>query len=106
MHARVIHGGLAAIAMVVLLPWGSILMRVVPGRWAMKVHATMQMVALVVYFLGAAVGITLVRDVRIPGQSGGLVSYSLSEEGGGVVGTDGGRCRIRMSNIIPLLGWW
>lgn len=105
MHARVIHGGLAAIAMVVLLPWGSILMRVVPGRWAMKVHATMQMVALVVYFLGAAVGITLVRDVRIPGQSGGLVSYSFSEEGGGV-GADGGRCRIRMPNIIPLLGWW
>lgn len=106
MHARVIHGGLAAIAMVVLLPWGSILMRVVPGRWAMKVHATMQMVALVVYFLGAAVGITLVRDVRIPGQSGGLVSIPFLNKGEGWVGADGGRCRIRMSNIIPLLGWW
>lgn len=104
MHARAIHGVLAAIAMVVLFPWGSILVRVVPGRWAMKVHATMQMVALGVYFLGAALGIWLVQAVQIPGQSGGLVSFSLSEEG---VGADlGGRWRIRISGIILLLGWW
>lgn len=74
--------------MVVLFPWGSILVRVVPGRWAMKVHATMQMVALGVYFLGAALGIWLVQAVRIPGQSGGLVSYSFILDGKG--GADAG----------------
>ena len=76
-RARAIHGVLASLAMVVLFPWGSILMRVVPGRWAMWVHAAMQLVALLMFLVAVALGICLVRDVRIPGQSGGLVSSPL-----------------------------
>ncbi|KAK0743002.1 hypothetical protein B0T18DRAFT_174057 [Schizothecium vesticola] len=60
--------------MVVLFPWGSILMRVAPRRWAMPVHAAMQMVALSMFIVAATLGISLVREVRIPGQSGGLMS--------------------------------
>jgi hypothetical protein len=92
-RARATHGVLAALAMVVLFPWGSILMRVVPGRWAMRVHAAMQVVALSLYLVAVAIGIWLVREVRIPGQSGGLVSFILFRRR-----REGADCLGQMSN--------
>lgn len=75
MNYRRIHGILAALAMVVLFPVGSILMRVVPGRFAIWVHVAFQVLAFGIYVAAAGLGISLVRMVRIPG--GGLVSYPL-----------------------------
>ncbi len=58
--------------MVVLFPIGSILLRVLPGRFAVWVHGVFQLLAWCVYVAGAAVGVYLVTVVRVPG--GGLVS--------------------------------
>ncbi|KAK4038395.1 hypothetical protein C8A01DRAFT_37638 [Parachaetomium inaequale] len=68
---RRIHGILAALAMVLLFPIGSILLRVLPGRVGVWVHAVFQVLAWCVYVAGAAVGIYLVTLVQIPG--GGLL---------------------------------
>jgi hypothetical protein len=75
MDYRRIHGILAALAMVLLFPIGSILMRVIPGRLAVWVHAGFQVVTWCVYVAAAGLGIYLARMVQIPG--GGLVSFSL-----------------------------
>jgi hypothetical protein len=85
MDYRRIHGILAALAMVLLFPIGSILMRVIPGRLAVWVHAGFQALAWCVYVAAAGLGIYLVRMVQIPG--GGLVRSSSSQgcEGPGVV---------------------
>jgi len=80
MRARAIHGILAALAMVVLFPAGSIFMRVIPGRFAIWIHGLAQLVAYVVYIAAVGLGLYLVREVQIPFGDGNLVSDS-----GGVV---------------------
>lgn len=75
MHYRYIHGILAAVAMVILFPVGSILLRVLPGRLGVWVHAVFQVLAMCVYIAAAALGIYLVRTVQIPGV-GSLLSRS------------------------------
>lgn len=90
-------------AFVILFPIGSILMRVIPGRFAVWVHAVFQVLAWGVYVAAAALGIYLVRVVQIPG--GGLVSFGLlSMVEGGV--QERGRadwcsCKTRRRGIIP-----
>ncbi|KAK4172909.1 hypothetical protein QBC36DRAFT_67866 [Triangularia setosa] len=74
MNYRTIHGILASLAMVVLFPIGSIILRVLPGKWGLWVHAVFQVLATCVYVGGAALGIYLVKIVRIP--SGSLLSNS------------------------------
>ncbi|GAB1319253.1 Cytochrome b561 domain-containing protein [Madurella fahalii] len=69
---RRIHGILAALAMVLLFPIGSILLRVLPGRIGFWAHAIFQALAFCVYVAAAALGIYLVRMVQIPG-SGSLL---------------------------------
>lgn len=61
--------------MVVLFPVGSIIVRVVPGRFAVWVHAGFQMLAWAVYVAAVGMGIYLVSLVgdRLPG--GGFVSF-------------------------------
>ncbi|KAH8195547.1 hypothetical protein TruAng_010284 [Truncatella angustata] len=71
---RLIHGTLAALAFVGIFPVGAILMRVVPGRFVYLVHGITQLVAYVVYICGAALGIYLVRMVRIPPNGRSLLS--------------------------------
>ncbi|KAH6856273.1 hypothetical protein B0I37DRAFT_351354 [Chaetomium sp. MPI-CAGE-AT-0009] len=67
---RRIHGILAATAMVVLFPVGSVIVRVVPGRFAVWVHAVFQMLAWGVYVAAVGVGIYLVTlvDGVLPGE--------------------------------------
>ncbi|KAK0659152.1 hypothetical protein QBC41DRAFT_331672, partial [Cercophora samala] len=72
MNYRTIHGILASLAMVVLFPIGSILLRVLPGRWGFWLHVIFQVLATVIYVAGAALGIYLVKIVRIP--TGSLLS--------------------------------
>lgn len=62
MDYRRIHGILAATAMVVLFPVGSVIVRVVPGRFAVWVHAVFQMLAWAVYVAAVGVGIYLFEN--------------------------------------------
>ncbi|KAK3985488.1 hypothetical protein QBC44DRAFT_345292 [Cladorrhinum sp. PSN332] len=73
-HYRYVHGILAALAMVLLFPIGSILLRVLPGRLGVWAHAVFQLVATCIYIAGVGLGIYLVTVVRIPGRSGTLLS--------------------------------
>jgi len=75
MRVRAIHGVLAAVAMVILFPGGSILMRIIPGRFAIWAHGLAQLAALCVFVAGVALGFQLVRMVRIPGGNGDLASW-------------------------------
>ncbi|KAK3294497.1 uncharacterized protein B0H64DRAFT_188844 [Chaetomium fimeti] len=67
---RRIHGILAASAMVILFPVGSVILRVVPGRFAIWVHAGFQMLAWAVYVAAVGIGIYLVSlvDGVFPGE--------------------------------------
>ncbi|KAK4169912.1 hypothetical protein QBC43DRAFT_329486 [Cladorrhinum sp. PSN259] len=72
-HYRYVHGILAALAMVLLFPIGSILLRVLPGRLGLWAHALFQCLALCIYVAGAGLGIYMVTVVRVPGRSGNLL---------------------------------
>ncbi|KAK4643232.1 hypothetical protein QC761_403460 [Podospora bellae-mahoneyi] len=75
MRTRAIHGILAALAMAILFPSGSILMRVIPGRFAIWAHGISQAVALVVYIAAVGLGLHLVREVgRARGNNGDMFS--------------------------------
>jgi hypothetical protein len=74
MRFRTIHGILAALAFVILFPSGSILLRTIPGRLSVWVHAAAQVIAYMVYIAGAGLGIWMVKEVKIPFSAGGLVS--------------------------------
>lgn len=71
---RTAHGALAALAFVGLFPIGAIVMRLVPGRLTWLVHGIFQLVAYAVFISAAALGIYLVRMVRIPPDGRSLVS--------------------------------
>ncbi|KAK6205949.1 hypothetical protein LQW54_008011 [Pestalotiopsis sp. IQ-011] len=71
---RTAHGALAALAFVGLFPIGAIVMRLVPGRLTWLVHGIFQLVAYAVFISAAALGIYLVRMVRIPPDGRSLLS--------------------------------
>lgn len=75
---RVIHGILAAVAFVILLPMGSILMRIIPGRFAIWIHGLTQLVAYIIYIAAAALGFWMIQEVQIPRSGGSLVSQARS----------------------------
>lgn len=72
-HYRTIHGILAVVAIVVLMPVGAVLMRIIPGRFAIWIHAVTQVLAYLLFVAGAALGIYLVQKVQIPFEGGSLV---------------------------------
>ncbi len=72
MDYRRIHGVMASLAMVVLFPLGSVMLRVVAGRPAVWAHGLVQGLAWCVYVAAVGLGICLIVLVRAPG--GGLVS--------------------------------
>ncbi|ETS86828.1 hypothetical protein PFICI_00656 [Pestalotiopsis fici W106-1] len=71
---RTAHGALAALAFVGLFPIGAIIMRLVPGRLTWLVHGIFQLIAYAVFISAAALGIYLVRMVRIPPDGRSLLS--------------------------------
>lgn len=75
-RVRAIHGILAAVAMVILFPAGSILVRVLPGPFALWCHAIAQLVAICVFIAAFALGVHLVREVRLPVGDGSIVSLA------------------------------
>ena len=50
-------------------------MRLVPGRFAIWIHALTQFLGYAVYIAAAGLGFYLVHEVRIPPDGGSLVSY-------------------------------
>ncbi|KAI1864250.1 hypothetical protein JX265_008621 [Neoarthrinium moseri] len=76
MFYRNVHGILAALAFAVLFPIGAILMRVIPGRFAWIIHALTQAVAYIIYIVAAALGIYIVRMVRLPPSGSSLFQES------------------------------
>lgn len=68
-----VHGVLAAVAFVGLFPIGAILMRAVPGRFAWVIHALAQVLGYLVFVAAAALGLLLVRMMRLPGSGENLV---------------------------------
>ncbi|KAF2995751.1 hypothetical protein E8E14_003201 [Neopestalotiopsis sp. 37M] len=75
---RTAHGALAALAFVGLFPIGAIVMRLVPGRLTWLVHGIFQLVAYAVFISAAALGIYLVRMVRIPPDGRSLLSIPMA----------------------------
>ncbi|KXX77776.1 hypothetical protein MMYC01_204086 [Madurella mycetomatis] len=73
-RVRAIHGILGALAMVVLFPGGSLLIRVLPGRLALWAHALAQLVSICVFIAAVALGIHLVRQVGMPFGDGSIMS--------------------------------
>jgi hypothetical protein len=63
-RTRAVHGILAAVAMVALFPSGAILMRILPGRAALWMHALVQVAALAVFLGAVGMGLLLVQEVR------------------------------------------
>ncbi|KAJ4393941.1 hypothetical protein N0V93_003158 [Gnomoniopsis smithogilvyi] len=68
---RMIHGILASIAFVILLPLGSIAMATVKGRWAFWVHSLVQMVGWVLFIAAAVLGFRMLGQVRVLRNEGG-----------------------------------
>ncbi len=75
-HYRTIHGILAATSIAILFPVGSILMRVIPGRAAIWVHAIFQLLATALFIAAAGIGLYLVKNVNTArdGSTSSLVS--------------------------------
>lgn len=62
-HAIVIHAVLAALAWVLLMPLGAILLRLnIQSPVILKLHAACQVVAYIVYFVAAGMGVWIVRQ--------------------------------------------
>lgn len=59
-------------AFVGIFPLGAIAMTLIRGRWAMRVHALIQMGAFVLFIAGAALGFKMVREVNFRGAGGGF----------------------------------
>ncbi|KAK8049603.1 hypothetical protein PG994_011333, partial [Apiospora phragmitis] len=74
MSIRQTHGILAAIAFVGLFQIGAVLMRVIPGRFTWIIHGVFQILAYGLYIAAAALGIRLVRLVRIPPNGASMLS--------------------------------
>ncbi len=66
-YYRTIHGILAATSIAVLFPVGGILMRVIPGRLAIWVHAIFQIVATIIFIVAAGLGIYPRKECHYPG---------------------------------------
>jgi hypothetical protein len=59
---------------VFVFPLGAIIMRVVPGRFTVWIHAATQVIGYAAFIAAAGLGIYLTQYVRIPGRDGTLVS--------------------------------
>ena len=68
MRRRAAHGIMATIAFVILFPLGAIFLRVIPGRWSVRIHYFVQILAWLLYIVGFALGVVLLR--MIPSQGG------------------------------------
>lgn len=69
MRRRTAHGIVATVAFVILFPLGAILLRLIPGRFSVWIHALVQVLAWLLYIAGFALGVVLLRMLPSGGQS-------------------------------------
>lgn len=98
---RWIHGILCSLAMVLLFPIGSILMRVIPGRFAIWIHAAFQVIAMLVHIAGVGLGIYLITIVRLPFADGGNLLTNESTNYHPIIGI----VTLIMLLPQPVVGW-
>lgn len=73
---RSAHGIVATVAFVILFPLGAIFLRVIPGRWSVRIHYVVQILAWLLYIAGFVLGVLLLR--MLPSGAGqSLVSAYL-----------------------------
>lgn len=53
----------------ILFPLGAIFLRIIPGRWSVRIHYFVQIIAWLLYIAGFALGIILLRMLPSGGQS-------------------------------------
>ena len=58
-HLIYAHGIMACVAWVILIPFGAILIKIVPGRYAFWVHTIFQVAGLLAFWGAAAIGVWL-----------------------------------------------
>ncbi|KAF2429344.1 hypothetical protein EJ08DRAFT_573466, partial [Tothia fuscella] len=63
-RVRFAHGVVSALAFVVFFPVGAIAIRIIPGRFALFIHALFQLFGLLLYTIGFGMGIWLIREIR------------------------------------------
>jgi hypothetical protein len=63
-RVRFAHGVLACLAFVVFFPVGAISIRIIPGRFALFVHALFQICGYILYTIAFGMGCWLIREVR------------------------------------------
>lgn len=61
----------------VLFPLGAIFLRIIPGRWSVRIHYFIQIIAWLLYIAGFALGVILLRSLP-SGAGESLVSNWLS----------------------------
>jgi len=64
---RLAHGVIACLAFVIFFPLGAIFIRLIPGRFAIVVHAIFQLFAYVLYIIGFGLGIWMASNIRFGG---------------------------------------
>ncbi|OIW24694.1 hypothetical protein CONLIGDRAFT_103042 [Coniochaeta ligniaria NRRL 30616] len=63
-------------AFVILFPVGAMVIRLVPGRFALWLHGITQVAAYISFIAAVGLGIWLVQEVRIPVAGGSLLNIS------------------------------
>lgn len=71
------HGIMACVAWVILIPFGAILIKIVPGRYAFWVHTILQLSGLLAFWGAAPMGIWLGVTLHKVGTFVLLLSYFL-----------------------------
>ena len=59
------HGVLSSLAWILLFPLGSILLRLIRGKLAWKVHAAIQVIGFIIFAAGVGTGIHLSRQISV-----------------------------------------
>jgi len=73
MYIRTIHGILGAVAFLAVFPLGSVIIRIIPGRFTIWIHALVQMCGYAANIACVGLGIYLTKVVNIRGVT--LVSF-------------------------------
>lgn len=61
---RAAHGVLASIALALLFPVGAIIIRLLPSKWAVAIHAAFQATAYLLFTVAFGIGIYIARSVN------------------------------------------
>lgn len=99
MRRRSAHGIVATVAFVILFPLGAILLRIIPGRWSVRIHFVVQILAWLLYIAGFALGVVLLR--MLPSGAGQSLLSSSPANAHPIIGI----VVFAMLLIQPLLGY-